>query len=135
MNKKFSTLVAVLLAAGAWTTLEAKVVEVAAPQIGNAYVIGTSVDEVSDEITSLLNADGTITAEATEVTATTTKWTLEGIPETDFFYLKNSEEKYLSIASEAGENDFSCHGIIPRWPGKRSGPFHNFSAKARSGGQ
>ena len=106
MNKKFSTLVAVLLAAGAWTTLEAKVVEVAAPQIGNAYVIGTSVDEVSDEITSLLNADGTITAEATEVTATTTKWTLEGIPETDFFYLKNSEEKYLSIASEAGENDW-----------------------------
>ena len=106
MNRKVLTLCVSTLLASAWTTLDAKVVEVATPQLDNAYVIGTSVDEVSDEITSLLNADGTITAEATEVTATTTKWTLEGIPETDFFYLKNSEEKYLSIASEAGENDW-----------------------------
>ena len=106
MNKKVLTLCVSALLAGAWTTLEAKVVEVATPQIGNAYVIGTSVDEVSDEVTSLLNADGTIAAEATEVTATTTKWTLEGISETNFFYLKNSEGKYLSIASEVGSNDW-----------------------------
>ena len=45
MNKKFSTLVAVLLAAGAWTTLDAKVVIAeSAPTAGQSYVIGTALD-------------------------------------------------------------------------------------------
>lgn len=44
MNKKFSTLVAVLLAAGAWTTLDAKVVVADAPVAGSSYVIGTTLD-------------------------------------------------------------------------------------------
>ncbi|MCD8268050.1 MAG: hypothetical protein LUD46_05980 [Parabacteroides sp.] len=43
MNKKFSTLVAVLLAAGAWTTLSADVVVKDAPATGEAYAIGTAL--------------------------------------------------------------------------------------------
>ena len=44
MNKKFSTLVAVLLAAGAWTTLDAKVVIAeSAPTAGQSYAIGTTL--------------------------------------------------------------------------------------------
>ena len=44
MNKKFSTLVAVLLAAGAWTTLDAKVVKIAAPQVGDTkYLLGNAI--------------------------------------------------------------------------------------------
>ena len=46
MNKKFSTLVAVLLAAGAWTTLDAKVVIAeSVPTAGQSYVIGTALSE------------------------------------------------------------------------------------------
>ena len=102
MNKKFSTLVAVLLAAGAWTTLEAKVVEVAAPQIGNAYVIGTDV--VNGKIATLLKADGTATSEATDATAAEV-WTLEAADESNF-YLKNSKGEYLIFDTNKSSEGF-----------------------------
>ncbi len=104
MNKKVLTLCASALLAGAWTTLDAKVVQVPTPQIGNAYVIGTSV--VDGQVVSLFNVDGTVTSEATDATAEN-EWTLEPIQnEEDVFYLKNSAGNYLSIASAAGENDW-----------------------------
>ena len=102
MNKKFSTLVAVLLAAGAWTTLEAKVVEVAAPQIGNAYVIGTDV--VNGKVATLLKADGTATSEATDATAAEV-WTLEAADESNF-YLKNSKGEYLIFDTNKSSEGF-----------------------------
>lgn len=59
MNKKFSTLMAVLLTAGAWTTLDAEVVVVDAPAIGKSYVLGTaasgnSVTDLVESVTTLL---------------------------------------------------------------------------------
>ena len=49
MNKKFSTLVASLLLAGAWTTADAELVKVT-PQIGGTYAIGLDVDEAKDAL-------------------------------------------------------------------------------------
>lgn len=43
MNKKFSTLVATLLVAGAGMTLNAEVVKVTTPKIGGSYLIATTV--------------------------------------------------------------------------------------------
>lgn len=43
MNKKFSTLVATLLVAGAGMTLNAEVIKVATPKAGGSYLIATSV--------------------------------------------------------------------------------------------
>ena len=53
MNKKFSTLVAAILAAGAWTTVSADVVKVS-PSVGGTYLIGTEVNEASDKMTNML---------------------------------------------------------------------------------
>ncbi|KKB58317.1 DUF6383 domain-containing protein [Parabacteroides gordonii] len=53
MNKKFSTLVAVLLAAGAWTTLDAKVVVTPTPVANSAYAIGSSLNEKSAQTLGL----------------------------------------------------------------------------------
>ena len=78
MNKKFSTLVAVLLAAGAWTTLDAKVIEVSTPAAGSSYLVGTGINaDESTEYTLLLAADGTAAKAETEgVTAESPVWTL-----------------------------------------------------------
>ena len=54
MNKKFSTLVATLLLAGAWTTANAELIKVT-PQAGGVYLIGTAVDEVAEKVTDCLN--------------------------------------------------------------------------------
>ena len=63
MNKKFSTLVAVLLAAGAWNTLDAEVVKITSPKVGGSYLIGSSIvegDENSGKVGDLLQvADAT----------------------------------------------------------------------------
>ena len=67
MNKKFSTLVAVLLAAGAWTTLDAKLVEVTAPKVGGVYLLGKEANYSSGEVTGLVNATtlgGTVSLDA-----------------------------------------------------------------------
>ena len=100
MNKKFSTLVAVLLAAGAWTTLDAKLVEVGAPQVGMSYLLGTST--TSTEVTNLVKDDGSVAnSSATTVAAFGKEWTLEAIPSTTFFYLKGSDGKYVSEGASA----------------------------------
>ena len=93
MNKKFSTLVAVLLAAGAWTTLEAKVVEVATPAIGNSYLIGTDVDGNAGTVTNLVTGLTGIQTSAVPVTNANAAWLLE---ETEGgFYLKNVQGEYV----------------------------------------
>ena len=77
MNKKFSTLVAVLLAAGAWTTLDAKVVKVATPQAGGVYCVGTDAN-LSDGVYDLLmGADGQGAATHT-VSSESPVWQLVG---------------------------------------------------------
>ncbi|MFV0583461.1 MAG: DUF6383 domain-containing protein [Parabacteroides gordonii] len=78
MNKKFSTLVAVLLAAGAWMTLDAKVVEVATPIAGQSYLIGAGINaSESVEYTLLLGANGqSAPANTGGVTVSTPVWTL-----------------------------------------------------------
>ncbi|WP_304246510.1 DUF6383 domain-containing protein [Parabacteroides gordonii] len=78
MNKKFSTLVAVLLAAGAWTTLDAKVVKVTTPIAGQSYLIGAGINaSESAEYTLLLGSNGQSAAANTgDVTAATPVWKL-----------------------------------------------------------
>ncbi len=112
MNKKFSTLVAVLLAAGAWTTLDARVIEITAPKIGQSVLIGTNVtvaDGATGAVTNYLAADGTSAGTAT-VQAYGSEWTLEQVLDGDEkpvegqFYLKNAEGEYLSAKSDANGN-------------------------------
>ena len=108
MNRKVLTLCVSALLASAWTTLDAKVVGVATPQLGNAYVIGTGV--VNGTVSTLLKSDGSVASEGTEATAAEV-WTLEAVGNEDgVFYLKNSEGKYLifdTSASAAGYVGYS----------------------------
>nr|WP_129731778.1 DUF6383 domain-containing protein [Parabacteroides goldsteinii] len=110
MNKKFSTLVAVLLAAGAWTTMDAKVVTVATPEVGGTYLIGTDAGADASKLKGALIDASTTTASNTDlaVTFTTPKWTLEEIKadNTDDysatekrFYLKNDKGEYACVAA------------------------------------
>ena len=100
MNKKFSTLVASLLLAGAWTTVDAKLtVPTDGPKVGSSYVIGSAVNETNGELTNGLGTDATVTAAATAVTEFGKEWTLEkadiaGVQ--NAFYLK-SAEGYLAL--------------------------------------
>ena len=81
MNKKFSTLVAVLLAAGAWTTLDARVVKITTPAIGGSYLIGTTVtagDGNNGTVAGLLTASNLFApTSVAAVTEATNEWTLE----------------------------------------------------------
>lgn len=78
MNKKFSTLVACLLLAGAWTTADAKLtIPTEGPKVGSSYVIGSVVNETNGELTNGLGTDGTVTAAATAVKEFGKEWTLE----------------------------------------------------------
>ena len=120
MNKKFSTLVAVLLAAGAWTTLDAKVIEVSTPAAGSSYLVGTGINaDESTEYTLLLAADGTAAkAEAEDVTAESPVWTLADAGEGQYklqaadgkvFYAVNGATetaggKNLTLSADAIEN-------------------------------
>ncbi|KKB55259.1 DUF6383 domain-containing protein [Parabacteroides gordonii] len=117
MNKKFSTLVAVLLAAGAWTTLDARVIEITAPKVNGSYLIGSDVTEGDGDngkVATLLKvADGTsAAATAAAVESYGSEWTLEAVPAADFagvdvtdwFYLK-AGGKYLIASTTA--NQFS----------------------------
>ncbi len=102
MNKKFSTLVAVLLAAGAWTTLDAKVIEVTTPEIGQSYVLGSAFS--GNTVTNLVKA--TITPASSEaVAAFGNEWTLEDAGKegtVPVFYLKNGVGNYLMEGGSAG---------------------------------
>ena len=123
MNKKFSTLVAVLLAAGAWTTLDAKVVEVTTPAVGGSYLIGLDVSAAAGNegtVTSLLQvADITSTDGASSITSSENAWTLEPVSgkEADgWFYLKaggkyiakSSTDKSIKLSDELSSADATC---------------------------
>ena len=103
MNKKFSTLVAVLLAAGAWTTLDAKVIEVATPKVGGSYLLGKSVLADASGVVGLVTGVSAIDGQAagTAVKAfSLNEWTLEandaeGAPKGSFFLKQKSSGEYL----------------------------------------
>ena len=102
MNKKFSTLVAVLLAAGAWTTLDAKVIEVTAPEVNGTYLLGTAVSAGDDgTVTGLLtDVTGNANDTGTAIKAFGNEWTLEAAENEGEFYLKQkSSGKYLAAST------------------------------------
>ena len=102
MNKKFSTLVAVLLAAGAWTTLDAKVIEITKPEVGGTYLLGTAVTAAdAGDVTGLLTGVSTIINNAaTDVEAFGNEWILEASKTKGQFYLKKkSTGEYLAGAA------------------------------------
>ena len=102
MNKKFSTLVAVLLAAGAWTTLDAKVIEVTTPKAGGSYLIGLNLGDGT--VTSLLQAsDMTSTNGASAVTDATNAWMFEAVEnEEGVFYLKAGDKYIKATGTDKG---------------------------------
>ena len=78
MNKKFSTLVAVLLAAGAWTTLDAKVVKVETPIDAQSYLVGSGITAEDAGFTKALTYTGTsLTYDALTPDAESPVWTIE----------------------------------------------------------
>ena len=103
MNKKFSTLVAVILAAGAWTTLNAKVVAVDAPKDAESYLIGASITGGGAGMTDVLIAAGTTSTDENveEAEFNANKWTLEK-GDGDYYALKNAEGKYLTLKNAEG---------------------------------
>ncbi len=108
MNKKFSTLVASLLLAGAWTTVDAKLT-VTTPKIGGTYVMGTNVTA------STATVDGWVTGlngiSTGVVSEFGTEWTLEQVVDADGkditgqFNLKNSKGQYLVDAGNQSVAD------------------------------
>ena len=105
MNKKFSTLVAALLVAGAWTTLDAKVVTVATPQIGGSYMLGTAASETG--LTGLVAGVSAIKGDAeVAVNAFGNEWILEAAEADGQFYLKQkSSGKYLAGTASAATTE------------------------------
>ena len=104
MNKKFSTLVAALLVAGAWTTLDAKVIEVTTPKVGGTYLLGTAVTAGdAGTVTGLVTGvSGITTNAATTISAFGNEWILEAAETDGRFYLKQkSSGKYLAGAESA----------------------------------
>lgn len=85
---------------GAWTTLDAKVVQVTTPAIGGSYVIGSALEDGS---AVLLKADDANMANAQTVGSSTATWVMESA-DTDYsgksaFYLKGTSEKYITAGS------------------------------------
>ena len=101
MNKKFSTLVAAILAAGAWTTLDAKVVGLTQPVAGS-YFIGTEVTADGLGLKGLLGADAQ-TSDDPEIDGSETQWVLEGTGDASGYYLKVNDgvDKYLTLKNAA----------------------------------
>lgn len=115
MNKKFSTLVAVLLTAGAWTTLDAKVVEVAKPIAGSSYLVGAGINEDgSTEYTLLLGASGAAAkADSATVTAETPVWTLVSAGNGQYKLQTADDKVFYAVngaTSEAGGTDLTLSG-------------------------
>ena len=104
MNKKFSTLVAALLVAGAWTTLDAKIVKIGSPVVGGSYLIGTKViegDDSNGKVTGFLQpADGNSSNSTAAISAFGNEWTLESTTTEGQFLLK-SGANYLLAAGNA----------------------------------
>ena len=131
MNKKFSTLVAVLLAAGAWTTLDAKVIEVTSPAVGGSYLVGTGINaDESTEYTLLLAADGKAAKAATDaVTAESPVWKLEGSDgnyslqqgagdEAKAFFASTTSEATLTLETISGEKSGKAQVLFTIEDGK-----------------
>ena len=103
MNKKFSTLVAVLLAAGAWNTLDAEVVKITSPKVGGSYLIGSSIvegNETSGKVGDLLqvsNANST-NGLSGAIADFTNVWTFKSTGKAGEFFLTDGTN-YLSAAS------------------------------------
>ncbi|RGP17100.1 DUF6383 domain-containing protein [Parabacteroides gordonii] len=104
MNKKFSTLVAVLLAAGAWTTMDAKVVKVETPIDAQSYLVGSGITAEDAGFTNALTYSGTtLTYGALTPDATSSVWTIEYKTSgnaADGFYLK-AGSNYVVAANDA----------------------------------
>ena len=105
MNKKFSTLVASLLLAGAWTTADAELIKVDTPAVGGAYLIGTAVEEEAGSVTNCWNADFSVTSSLnpSDMTSAVKLVAVDG--KVGEFYVTRSGY-YLSMASAAGSNDW-----------------------------
>ena len=131
MNKKFSTLVAVLLAAGAWTTLDARVIKITAPKVDGSYLIGSAVvqgDATAGTVATLLQVTDGKSAVATPAAVQSygNEWTFEAVEGKEGqFYLK-AGEKYLALAAAASTakdnktelvsvvgGDFAATKVIP----------------------
>ncbi len=101
MNKKFSTLVAVILAAGAWTTLDAKITVLeGAPTIGESYLVGTGANSEENQYSVLIKSDGAI-ASTVDIQNNDLVLNLESAGE-GVFYLK-AGELYLSALTTGDE--------------------------------
>ena len=101
MNKKFSTLVAVLLAAGAWTTLEAKVVEVTTPVSGSYFILGSGINDGTNDFTNALtqNEGESAWSVLQKANAETTTWCL-----TADGYLETKDGYRVCIDDTRGQN-------------------------------
>ncbi|WP_304249231.1 DUF6383 domain-containing protein [Parabacteroides gordonii] len=100
MNKKFSTLVAVLLAAGAWTTMDAKVVKVEAPIDAQSYLVGSGITAEDAGFTNALTYSGTsLIYGALTPDAESSVWTIEYKTPGDVtagFYLKAGDSYVIA---------------------------------------
>ena len=103
MNKKFSTLVAVLLAAGVFSTVDAKVVTISkgsTPTVGSSFAIGTTLTGsavalkvVEDQ--AFVAAKAVFANEKNASFATAAKWTFEAVPD-------QSSQYYLVYTADDG---------------------------------
>ena len=104
MNKKFSTLVASLLLAGAWTTLDAKVVKITNPVIGGSYLIGTTVyagEGTEGKVAGLFQASDLKAPVAdASIAGATNEWKLESVSG-DQFYLRNGSNYLCTNGADA----------------------------------
>ena len=105
MNKKFSTLVAAILAAGAWTTASADVVKVS-PVVGGTYLIGTEVNEADGKVSGLFQGtDVNVSGSETEIGNMDQAWTLVPVSgKSDQFYLKNKKDGNILRISSTSSN-------------------------------
>ena len=90
MNKKFSTLVASLLLAGAWMTMDAAVVKVK-PAIGGKYVVGIA-GEAEGEVSAWTGTNMTLGNAATVDSEDDMAFELKAVEGKEgVFYLKNAD--------------------------------------------
>ncbi|MCL3850664.1 DUF6383 domain-containing protein [Parabacteroides sp. GYB001] len=131
MNKKFSTLVAVLLAAGAWTTLDARVIEVTKPAVGQAVVIGSNLDGTGEGSVIYLNAEGYAAAVEKEVTAETATWELEAVPAVESKSGEVAVKYYLKTKNAKGE---AVYLLQTQAVESKSGDSYTYSVGAKEDG-
>ena len=131
MNKKFSTLVAVLLAAGAWTTLDARVIEVTKPAVGQAVVIGSNLDGTGEGSVIYLNAEGHAAAVEKEVTAETATWELEAVPTVESKSEEVAVKYYLKTKNAKGEAVYLLQTQVVE---SKSGDSYTYSVGAKEDG-